>query len=154
MLEPWRGRRPRRAQLCSGAVVTVLSSPWQTRDVGTEEAVGTGTGIPPRAWGSVLKTQVQGGAAGKAAGPRLVSLCVGDTVVISQPYQCLGCPGWLMGQEPEASPKPQRTQNWNLMPRATPWSVGLLSCSLTTSLQGEQLLTPTKTLRGTPCSPK
>ena len=92
--------------------------------------------------------------AGKAAGPRLVSLCVGDTVVISQPYQCLGCPGWLMGQEPEASPKPQRTQNWNLMPRATPWSVGLLSCSLTTSLQGEQLLTPTKTLRGTPCSPK
>ena len=61
MLEPWRGRRPRRAQLCSGAVVTVLSSPWQTQDVGTEEAVGTGTGIPPRAWGSVLKT----GAAGE-----------------------------------------------------------------------------------------
>ena len=27
------------------------------------------------------------------------------------------------------------------MPRATPWSVGLLSCSLTTSLQREQLLT-------------
>lgn len=43
-------------------MVIVLWSPWQTRDVGTEEAVGTGTGIPPRAWGSVLKTQVQGGA--------------------------------------------------------------------------------------------
>ena len=58
--------------------------------------------------------------AGKAAGPRLVSLCVGNTVMISQAYQCLGCPGWLTGQEPEASPKPQRTQNWSLIAKGHP----------------------------------
>lgn len=58
--------------------------------------------------------------AGKAAGPRLVSLCVGDTVTISQAYQCLGCPGWLTGQESEASPKPQRTQNWSLIAKGHP----------------------------------
>ena len=46
------------------------------RDVGTEEAVGTGTGIPPREWGSVLKTQVQGGAGGEGRWTKAgVTLC-------------------------------------------------------------------------------
>lgn len=68
--------------------------------------MGTGMGIPPRGWGSILKTQVESGTGEECDGLLALPVSGGSHV--------------LDGQEPEASSTPQRTQNWSPVAKDRP----------------------------------